>query len=33
MKINWMLVAAFLGGVVLAGRVRSLPVLNNLPSL
>jgi hypothetical protein len=32
-KSTMLLVAAFLAGVVLAGRVRSLPVLDKLPSL
>jgi hypothetical protein len=32
-KGNLLLIAAFLAGVVLAPRVRSLPVLNKLPSV
>lgn len=32
-KGHLVIVAAFLAGVVLAGRVRSLPVLNKLPSV
>lgn len=33
MKINWMLVAVFVAGVVLANRVRSLPLGNKLPAI
>lgn len=33
MKVNWMLVAMFVAGVVLADRVRTLPVLRQLPTV
>lgn len=33
MKINWMSVALFVAGVVLADRVRSLPMLSKLPTI
>jgi hypothetical protein len=32
-KEHWMIIAAFLGGVVLAPQVRKLPLLNKLPSV
>jgi hypothetical protein len=32
-KSNLIIVAAFLAGVILAGRARSLPLLNKLPSI
>lgn len=32
-KTHWMIIGAFLAGVVLAPQVRQLPLLNKLPSI